>query len=56
MIQPSAFSRRFDQALMLAAVVHGGVRRKGTVIPYLAHPVHVARLLEKHGFPESGSR
>jgi (p)ppGpp synthase/HD superfamily hydrolase len=46
------FSSRFDQALTLAALVHAGVPRKGTVIPYIMHPVHVARLLERHGFSE----
>jgi hypothetical protein len=48
----SAFSARFDKALMLAAIIHEGVPRKGTVIPYITHPTHVARLLERHGFSD----
>jgi hypothetical protein len=47
-----AYSGAFDKALVLASIVHEGVSRKGTVIPYIAHPLHVARLLEQHGFPE----
>jgi len=46
------FSPRFDQALILAALAHEGQYRKDTCIPYLIHPVHVAMLLERHGFPE----
>ena len=49
---PDRFSWRFDQALTLAALAHAGVSRKGTVVPYIMHPVHVARLLERHGFSE----
>ena len=46
------YSERFDAALTLAAIVHAEAVRKGTAIPYLMHPVHVARLLERHGFGE----
>jgi (p)ppGpp synthase/HD superfamily hydrolase len=46
------FSLRFDRALTLASLVHDGVNRKGTVVPYITHPVHVARLLDQHGFSE----
>jgi len=49
---PTLFSHRFDRALRLAAVAHAGVDRKGTELPYIAHPVHVARLLERHGAAE----
>lgn len=48
----SLFSSRFDRALRLAAVAHARVNRKGTEIPYIAHPVHVARLLDRAGAPE----
>jgi hypothetical protein len=37
---------------MLASIVHKGADRKGTTIPYIMHPVQVARLLERHGFSE----
>lgn len=45
-----SFSKDFDRALVLAAIVHDGVARKGTVIPYIIHPVHVATLLLRHGY------
>ena len=46
------FSPRVDLALKIAAVGHSGQVRKGTELPYIAHPVHVARLLEQAGLPE----
>jgi (p)ppGpp synthase/HD superfamily hydrolase len=46
------FSPRVDLALKVAAVGHAGQVRKGTELPYIAHPVHVARLLEQAGLPE----
>ncbi len=49
---PDAFSRGFDRALVLAALVHAGVARKGTVVPYIIHPVHVAALLLRYGYGE----
>ena len=49
---PDAFSRSFDRALVLAALVHAGVARKGTVVPYIIHPVHVAALLLRYGYTE----
>jgi hypothetical protein len=48
-----AYSRRMDRALVLASVAHSSADRKGTSIPYVSHPVHVARLLERHGFDEN---
>lgn len=45
------FSTSFDRALKLAAIVHARQRRKGTQVPYIAHPVHVARLLALDGQP-----
>ena len=47
-----AFRRSFDRALVLAALVHEDVPRKGTVVPYIIHPVHVAALLLRHGYDE----
>lgn len=41
-----------DRALLLAARAHEGQTRKGTDIPYLLHPVHVAMTLIRHAFPE----
>lgn len=52
MSEPEGFSSRVDQALILAAIVHRDQRRKGTPVPYIIHPVHVARILERHGWPE----
>jgi (p)ppGpp synthase/HD superfamily hydrolase len=48
----TGFSRTFDRALVLAALVHAGATRKGTAIPYIIHPVHVAAILLRHGYPE----
>jgi hypothetical protein len=47
-----AYSRAFDRALVLAALVHERVPRKGTIVPYVIHPVHVATLLLRHGYGE----
>jgi (p)ppGpp synthase/HD superfamily hydrolase len=47
-----AYSRLFDRALVLASIVHEGVPRKGTVVPYIIHPVHVAAILLRHGYGE----
>ena len=46
------FSERFDRALRVAALVHRGQPRKGTCLPYLMHPVHVAAILARHGYRE----
>jgi (p)ppGpp synthase/HD superfamily hydrolase len=48
----SAFSPRIDAALTLSAAAHEGQRRKGTEIPYVMHPQHVARILDRHGCGE----
>jgi (p)ppGpp synthase/HD superfamily hydrolase len=45
-------SSRIDAALSFAAIKHDGQRRKGTPVPYIVHPVQVARLLELHGLEE----
>ena len=47
-----AFSARYDLALALAARAHRDQLRKGTDLPYIAHPVHVSIILMRHGFAE----
>ncbi|HEX5689418.1 MAG TPA: HD domain-containing protein, partial [Roseiflexaceae bacterium] len=47
-----AFSARYDAALTLAARAHRDQLRKGTDIPYMAHPFHVSLILIRHGFGE----
>jgi (p)ppGpp synthase/HD superfamily hydrolase len=47
-----AFSPRYDAALALAARAHRAQLRKGTDLPYIAHPVHVSIILMRHGFGE----
>jgi len=47
-----AFSSRYDTALALAARAHRDQLRKGTDLPYIAHPVHVSIILMRHGFGE----
>lgn len=46
------YSLSFDRALILAALAHRGQVRKGTAVPYVIHPVHVAAILERYGCPE----
>src|SRR3954470_12383549 len=48
-----AFSSRYDAALALAARAHRNQLRKGTDLPYIAHPVHVSIILIRHGFDEA---
>ena len=43
---------RYTQALLVAARAHEGQPRKGTLIPYIVHPVAVAALVAKHGGDE----
>ncbi len=47
------FSARIDEALALAATAHHDQKRKGSGVPYIQHPVHVAMLLLRHGFDEA---
>jgi (p)ppGpp synthase/HD superfamily hydrolase len=47
-----AFSARYDAALALAARAHRDQLRKGTDLPYIAHPVHVSIIMIRHGFDE----
>jgi (p)ppGpp synthase/HD superfamily hydrolase len=46
-----AYSRLVQQALVFAARKHT-TPRKGTDVPYITHPAHVALLLARHGFDE----
>jgi (p)ppGpp synthase/HD superfamily hydrolase len=48
----NAYSAAFDRALALAARAHRTQVRKGSDVPYVQHPVHVAVILLKHGFAE----
>ena len=47
-----SYSERYARALAIAARAHHGQLRKGTDVPYVTHPVHVARILDLHGFSE----
>jgi guanosine-3',5'-bis(diphosphate) 3'-pyrophosphohydrolase len=47
----SGFSDIIQKALVFAACRHT-VPRKGTNIPYITHPVHVAIILARHGFDD----
>jgi len=48
----STFSPTIDRALSLSATAHRHQERKGSQVPYIIHPVHVAILLLRHDFPE----
>lgn len=52
MVTSAGYSLQIDRALTLAALAHEEKRRKGTLIPYVMHPVHVALILQRYGFPE----
>ena len=43
---------RISQALALAVEAHDGQKRKGTAIPYIAHPMAVASIALEHGADE----
>lgn len=43
---------RITQALALAVEAHDGQKRKGTQIPYIAHPMAVASIALEHGADE----
>jgi (p)ppGpp synthase/HD superfamily hydrolase len=49
----AAYSLQFDRALALSAIVHQVQKRKGTLVPYVMHPFHVAMILERHGYGEA---
>jgi (p)ppGpp synthase/HD superfamily hydrolase len=48
----SAYSSKYDDAVVFAARAHRKQCRKGTDIPYVTHPFHVSVLLIRHGFDE----
>lgn len=45
-------TERIAQALALAVEAHDGQKRKGTQIPYIAHPIGVASIALEHGADE----
>ena len=49
---PTPLNDRFDRAVSYARRAHGGQVRKGTPIPYVAHPLAVASLVLDHGGDE----
>lgn len=49
---PPGFSHRLDAALAFSARAHRTQVRKGSDVPYIIHPVHVAMILVAHGFDE----
>ena len=51
-IEPVLLTRRFADALTDAARAHAGQSRKGTRIPYIAHPLGVASIALEHGASE----
>src|SRR5690606_39603575 len=52
----SFFSARYDAALAFAAQAHRAQVRKGTTIPYIAHPFHVSRSEERRVGKECRAR
>lgn len=48
----SQLTDKFDRALLYASAVHGGQKRKGTEIPYLAHLLAVAATVLEYGGTE----
>lgn len=48
----SDFKERYLSAVRIAAEAHFGQKRKGTVFPYLVHPVSVAAIAEEYGLEE----
>ena len=47
-----AYSENLDAALRLAAAAHYEDMRKGSQVPYVMHPFHVALILDRLGFHE----
>ena len=45
------YDELYEEALRLAARAHRSQTRKGTDLPYIAHPVHVSAILQRYGFP-----
>jgi (p)ppGpp synthase/HD superfamily hydrolase len=50
--KPIPLTSRFADALTYSLRVHAGQPRKGTTIPYIAHPLAVASLALEHGAHE----
>lgn len=48
----SAYSPRYEAALVLAVRAHQHQYRKGTETPYIVHVVHVSTILLRYGFSE----
>src|SRR3954467_9729405 len=48
-------SSRFEQALVYAAQLHAGQRRKGADVPYVAHLLAVTAIVLEHGGSEDES-
>ncbi len=51
-VKPIPLTPRFADALVYAERVHAGQIRKGTSIPYIAHPLGVASIALEHGANE----
>jgi len=49
---PIELTARYTRAVDLARTLHAGELRKGTPIPYLAHPLSVSALVLEHGGSE----
>ena len=47
-----AWSPKLERALRWAAQGHEGQVRKGSPVPYIEHPMAVAMILDRAGFPE----
>jgi (p)ppGpp synthase/HD superfamily hydrolase len=48
----TGYSKRYEAALTLAATAHRSQTRKGSDVPYIVHLVHVATILQRHGYGE----
>ncbi len=46
------FSEGVERALLVALEAHQGQKRKGSAVPYVVHPLHVALLLAQLGATE----
>lgn len=49
---PSGFSQRFELALSVVLEAHAGQTRKGSALPYVAHPLHVCWILRAYSSDE----
>jgi (p)ppGpp synthase/HD superfamily hydrolase len=48
----TTFSPRLEHAIRLTIELHDGQKRKCGDVPYLSHLIHVALLVQAHGFSE----